>query len=194
MGSVEPLTYLCGEDMCHPPSHLFGRGQSPRRERRGRRDDQVCRPHRRVFPVISRRGVAPPGPGERSRVRYAVPLSDLDGTLSPHFGEAPYFALLDSSVKEGRLQRKEILSNPAHEMDKQKGLRAAEALLAHKPEIVYAKQALTGKSPEYVFESARVEMRTTKVEALRDLIGVIEEELEKEGNELKNTKKHLQKI
>ncbi|MBP2145426.1 cation diffusion facilitator family transporter [Methanofollis sp. W23] len=128
------------------------------------------------------RVVIHPEPGERSRVRCAVPLSDLEGTLSSHFGEAPYFALLDFSVKEGRVQRKEILSNPAREMEKQKGLRAAEMLLAHKPDIVYAKQSFAGKSPEYVFESARIEMRTTRVETLRELTGVIEAELAEEGD------------
>lgn len=92
------------------------------------------------------RVVIHPEPGERSQIRYAVPLNDLDGTLSPHFGEAPYFALLDFSVKNGRLQHKEVLSNPAREMEKQKGLRAAEMLLAHKPDIVYAKMRMRPSS------------------------------------------------
>ncbi|TET37872.1 MAG: hypothetical protein E3J65_06125 [Dehalococcoidia bacterium] len=34
-------------------------------------------------------------PTARTEVRYAVPLADADGSISPHFGEAPYFAIVD---------------------------------------------------------------------------------------------------
>ncbi|WP_342675934.1 cation transporter dimerization domain-containing protein [Methanofollis sp. UBA420] len=123
------------------------------------------------------RVVIHPEPGERAWVRYAVPLDDLEGTISPHFGEAPYFALLDVGVKEGRLQRKEILANPTVGMEKQKGLRAAEMLLLHKPDVGVSRHSLTGKSPEYVLASAKVRMRTTDAATLADLVGTVEEEV-----------------
>jgi len=118
--------------------------------------------------------------GERSHLRYAVPLSDLEGAISPHFGEAPYFALLDFGVKEGRLERKEMIANPVRDLEKQKGLRAAELLLRQKPDVVVSRQPLAGKSPEYVFESARIMVRITDAERLADLIGEIEGEVREE--------------
>ncbi|MBN1195145.1 MAG: cation diffusion facilitator family transporter [Methanomicrobiaceae archaeon] len=119
-------------------------------------------------------------PEERLSLRYAVPLSDPEGTISPHFGEAAWFALLDFSVKDGALQRTELLANPASEMEKQKGLRAAELLLRHKTDVVFSRQPLTGKSPEYVFESAKVIVRRTDVATLAHLIGQIKHELQQE--------------
>ncbi|WP_067051103.1 cation diffusion facilitator family transporter [Methanofollis ethanolicus] len=124
------------------------------------------------------RVVIHPEPGERAWVRYAVPLDDLEGAVSPHFGEAPYFALLDIGVKERRLQRKEVIANPAVGMEKQKGLRAAEMLLLHKPDVVFSRQSLAGKSPEYIFASGRVRMRTTDAARLADLVGEVEEEVQ----------------
>jgi len=118
--------------------------------------------------------------GKRSHLRYAVPLGDLEGAISPHFGEAPYFSLLDFSLKDGRLERKEVIANPAMGLEKQKGLRAAELLLQQKPDVVISQQPLTGKSPEYVFESARIMVRRTDAKRLADLEREIEGELRKE--------------
>jgi cation diffusion facilitator family transporter len=120
-------------------------------------------------------------PRERSYLRYVVPLADLDGTISPHFGEAPYFAILDFSTKDGRFQRKEIIPNPAQDLEKQKGLRAAEMLVMHKPDVVYSKQSLQKKSPEYVFEAARTVVKTTGARSIAELRREIEAELQTEG-------------
>ncbi|TAJ45685.1 cation transporter [Methanofollis fontis] len=144
----------------------------------GRIQDRI----RRLVPNVER-VVIHPEPAERSHIRYAVPLIDLDGTISPHFGEAPYFALLDIGVKEGRLERKEILPNPARDLERQKGIRAAEMLLEQKPDIVYSQQPLAGKSAEYVFESAQVRTKITDATTLADLIAGIEEEVRADQRE-----------
>lgn len=125
------------------------------------------------------RVVIHPEPRERSYLRFVVPLDDLDGTVSPHFGEAPYFALLDFGTKDGAFQRKEIVTNPAQDLEKQKGLRAAEMLVLHKPDVVYSKQSLLGKSPEYVFEAASTVVKTTEAASLQELRREIEEEMGK---------------
>jgi cation diffusion facilitator family transporter len=119
-------------------------------------------------------------PEERSHLRYVVPLSDSSGTISDHFGEASCFAILDVSVSEPALQRREIVQNPAKEMEHQKGIRAAEYLLSFKPDVVFSKKSLAGKSAEYVFESARVEVRKTDETGLDQLAAAIVRELEEE--------------
>jgi predicted Fe-Mo cluster-binding NifX family protein len=85
------------------------------------------------------------------------------------------------------LEKKEIVSNPAKEMERQKGIRAAEYLLSFKPDVVFSKKSLAGKSAEYVFESARVEIRRTDETSLDQLAAAIIRELaeehEKDGND-----------
>lgn len=131
---------------------------------------------RTLVPHVER-AVIRPEPGERPWVRYAAPLDDPEGTICPHFGEAPYFAIFDVGVKEGSLQRKEVVANPAVGMEKQKGLRAAEMLLAHKPDVVFSRTSLEGKSSEYVFASTKVRLRTTEAATLADLVREVEEEV-----------------
>jgi predicted Fe-Mo cluster-binding NifX family protein len=119
-------------------------------------------------------------PEERSLLRYVVPLSDSSGTISAHFGEASYFAILDVSVSEPGLKRREIVQNPAKEMERQKGIRTAEYLISFKPDVVFSKKSLAGKSAEYVFESARVEVRITDETGLDQLAAAIVRELAEE--------------
>jgi len=121
-------------------------------------------------------------PAERTHLRYVVPLQDRQGTISPHFGEAPWFALLDFNAKKGIFERKELMANPAKDQERQKGIRAAEMLVRQKPDVVFSHQPLTGKSAEYVFEAAKVRIRTTDQTNLSELIVQIEKELEKEQN------------
>jgi cation diffusion facilitator family transporter len=117
-------------------------------------------------------------PKERSFIRYAVPLENRDGKISLHFGEAPYFAILDFDSSGAKLMRKEILQNPSVELEKQKGMRSAEFLLKYKPDLVFSKQKLTGKSAEYVFESAGILVKITDADDVGGLIKKIEDELE----------------
>ena len=122
-------------------------------------------------------------PKERSFIRYAVPLENRDGDISPHFGEAPYFAILDFNFRNEKLLRKEIIQNPAAGLDKQKGIRSAEFLLKYKPDLVFSKQKLTGRSAEYVFESAGILLKITGADDVGGLIRKIEDELESRKDE-----------
>ncbi|MDD4126094.1 MAG: cation diffusion facilitator family transporter [Methanomicrobium sp.] len=116
-------------------------------------------------------------PKERPYLRYAVPLSDLGGKISPHFGKALYFAILDFSIKDAVLLKKEILSNPSSDTEKQKGMHSAEFLLKYKPDIVFSKSTFTGKSAEYVFESSGVLVKLTDADDILELIKKTENEL-----------------
>ena len=95
---------------------------------------------------------------------YAFPLATPDGTLSEHFGEAPYFALVTLKLFDGELEKQEIIQNPYREIPKGKGIRVAEWLVSQKVDKIVLKELLQGKGPEYVFADAGVEMIYTKAE------------------------------
>ena len=111
-------------------------------------------------------------PVERTHLRYAVPLANPDGVLSEHFGEAPYFALVVVHLADGAIEEQRILANPYRQVEKAKGIQAAEWLVEQKVDLVLLKESLRGRGPIYVFGDAGVEMQetgaTTLVEALKE--------------------------
>jgi len=112
-------------------------------------------------------------PLQRTHLRYAVPLSDMKEVLSEHFGEAPYFGLINVRLSDKTIEQQEILANPYVAIEKAKGIRVAEWLVAQKCDVVLVKESLQGKGPTYVFGDAGVEMRlvqaTTVSEALAEV-------------------------
>ena len=98
-------------------------------------------------------------PLHRTHWRYAIPLADAGSTLSEHFGEAPYFALVMVRVADGRLEEQRVRANPHLEEEKAKGIRVAEWLVEQKVDVVLLKENLRGKGPVYVFSDAGVELR-----------------------------------
>jgi cation diffusion facilitator family transporter len=109
-------------------------------------------------------------PMKRTHLRYAVPLVDPGGTLSEHFGEAPYFALILVRLADGQVEEQQMLANPYQEEERAKGIRVAEWLVAQKVDVVLIKQSLQGKGPVYVFGDAGVEMREIDVGTLEEAI------------------------
>lgn len=109
-------------------------------------------------------------PMARTHVRYAVPLADPGGTLSQHFGEAPYFALATVRVADGALEKQEVLTNPYTDLPKAKGIRVAEWLVGHKADVVLVQEDLKGKGPAYVLADAGVEMRLVKANTLTEVL------------------------
>lgn len=101
-------------------------------------------------------------PEKRTYLCYAAPLADVGGTLSEHFGEAPYFALTTVRQADGTVEKQEIVANPYQHEEKAKGLRVSEWLVNQKVDSVLLKKSLGGKGPVYVFGDAAVEIRETK--------------------------------
>jgi len=112
-------------------------------------------------------------PMERTHLRYAAPLSDAAGTLSEHFGEAPYFALVTVRLADEAIEERQIVVNPHREVEKAKGIRVAEWLVAQKVDVVLLKESLRGKGPVYVFGDAGVEMRETATTTLEEALAEI---------------------
>lgn len=109
-------------------------------------------------------------PKKKTHLRYVVPLQDREGSVSAHFGEAPYFAILDYDVEKNRLERQDIVDNPFKDVEKRKGGQVAEMLLAQKIDVVFVHHSLSGRAAGYALEAAGVEMRATSAATLAEVI------------------------
>jgi len=117
-------------------------------------------------------------PRIRTHLRYAVPLADTGGTISPHFGEAPYFALVTVRTSHGQhqasgtpdVERQEVLPNPHANVEKAKGIRVGEWLVGLKADVVLLREDVQGKGPAYVFADAGVETRLTEASNLAEVL------------------------
>jgi cation diffusion facilitator family transporter len=115
-------------------------------------------------------------PKVRTHLRYAVPLADTAGTVSQHFGEAPFFALVTVRTADGQVERQEVLPNPHSAVEKAKGIRVGEWLVGLKTDIVLLREDVHGKGPAYVFADAGVETRLTGATTLAQALA---EQMEK---------------
>ena len=109
-------------------------------------------------------------PSMQTRLRYASPLQDAQGTLGEHFGESPYFALVEIDLQEMKLVKQEIVANPYKDLAKGKGLKVANFLLAYKPDVILSKESLAGKGPGYAFAEAGVETIQSEEKTLEELV------------------------
>lgn len=109
-------------------------------------------------------------PPKRESLLVAMPLAGATGTLSTHFGEAPFYGFVRLKVETGEIERCEVLANPFASVPKGKGVRVAEWLVDHKVDLVLVKELLKGKGPGYVLENAGVEVRVTDVDMMSEAI------------------------
>lgn len=109
-------------------------------------------------------------PLEQKTLRYAVPLSDSRGTVSLHFGEAPYFALIEYNRERRQWTEQRVVNNPHLDLEKGKGIRVAEWLVEQKVDLVLVRESPKGKGPEYVFADAGVELMLTEATSLPDAL------------------------
>jgi cation diffusion facilitator family transporter len=109
-------------------------------------------------------------PVARSEIHYAVPLADLIGSVNDEFGTAPYFALVTMRVSDGALEKVEILTNPYTTLQKARGIRVAEWLVAHKADVVLTREDLKNKGPGYVLANGGVEVRQIKAPTLTEAL------------------------
>jgi len=103
---------------------------------------------------------------------YAFPLDAPDGSLSEHFGEAPYFELVRLRLSNGEVEKEEVIQNPYRELSKAKGIRVAEWLVSQKVDCIVLKENLQGKGPEYVFANAGVEIDYTQAVSISSALHI----------------------
>jgi len=109
-------------------------------------------------------------PHSKDKLRYAIALASSRKQISHHFGDSPYFALVDIDLKQKGVQGQELLANPHLGVSKGKGIKVAEFLLNYAPDVVVAKENLSGKGPGYAFSDAGVKTIQTKTDSLSELM------------------------
>jgi len=119
-------------------------------------------------------------PRKQRSLRYAAALQDAQGTLGEHFGESPYFAIVEIDLQEMKLAKQEIIANPHKDLAKGKGLKIARFLLTYKPDVIFCRENLSGKGPGYAFAEAGVETFQTQARTLEELVN--DQMEEKNGN------------
>jgi predicted Fe-Mo cluster-binding NifX family protein len=68
--------------------------------------------------------------------------------VSRHFGEAPYFALVDVGREGGKVEEQRVVANPHRLQERGKGIRVAEWLVSQKIDVALVTEDLHGKGPE----------------------------------------------
>jgi predicted Fe-Mo cluster-binding NifX family protein len=106
----------------------------------------------------------------KTQLRYAVPLSNSRGEIGQHFGESHLFALMDVDTRTNTIIRQEIVANPHLELEKGKGIKLAQFLLSHKPDIVVTREDLAGRGLGYAFADAGVQTIPAETQTVTELV------------------------
>jgi predicted Fe-Mo cluster-binding NifX family protein len=143
--------------------------RSPDYERAHQVSERIERAIKKVVPNVDHT-VLHYEPPRTSRMRYLVALSSHDGTISDHFGEAPYFGIVDFDTVTTTVERTEVIPNPHLQVDKGKGIHVANFLITFKPDVIVTRENLTGKGPGYVFADAGIDSIQTDAATLSSFI------------------------
>jgi predicted Fe-Mo cluster-binding NifX family protein len=108
-------------------------------------------------------------PVKKDCVIYAVPMKEDKDVISDHFGDAPYFYLIQMRAEDQNIQEEKILRNPYREEEKGKGIKVSEWLLQNGVDKVFTRKAFDGKGPSYVFSNAEVEVTVTDAKTIEEI-------------------------
>ncbi len=111
---------------------------------------------------------------EKPVIKVAVPLlenNDLNSQISDHFGESPFFAILEvqKDNNEVSLQNYNIINNRYAHLEKRKGINIADWLISEKIDKIYLKKELK-KGPKLIFENSLVQVIITELSSLKEII------------------------
>ena len=95
---------------------------------------------------------------EKDKLVFAVPVDDDKGSVAAHFGKAPSFAIMAINLKDGSVITHEILANPFYQLEKQKGVRAAEFLGQQGVDFLISTQTLEGKGALYAIKEQGIDV------------------------------------
>jgi cation diffusion facilitator family transporter len=126
---------------------------------------------REAVPRIERVVVQVEPASTRER-RFALPLTAVDGEISEHFGEAPYFLLLTLRSEGEVVVERRVVTNPFCHIERGKGIQVAEWLVAQKVDVVLTREELHGKGPAYVLADAGIELSQTAESEAEKAIGI----------------------
>lgn len=109
-------------------------------------------------------------PTRKESRKWAVPLTSPGDGISAHFGEAPYFVLLEVGRTTGEVANREVLANPYIHADRQKGIKAAEFLIRQGIDGLVLRRRMEGRGPNYALDNAGVEVMLTEQESLNQVL------------------------
>jgi len=109
-------------------------------------------------------------PKIRTHDIVALPLSSKSGHISPHFGEAPYFAILHIHRGNRTTDIKQIIDNPHCAVETAKGLRVAEWLSWQEITHVGIKEDVSHKGPGYMLSSSGIKISRISSDHMDDAI------------------------
>jgi len=101
-------------------------------------------------------------PLQKEDMCYVFPMAEDRLSISPHFGEAPFFLIVTFKTENIIAASQEWLDNPFLEIEKGKGIQVAELLVQKGADAVFVRKDFASKGPAYVFSSANVEVIVTE--------------------------------
>jgi len=126
-------------------------------------------------------------PVHKETLSYALPLENIHGKLSQHFGESSHFVLITVKAEDKTVISQEIIYNPFLSVERGKGIMVAEFLIKRGIDVLLLKEKFDGKGPEYALANSDVDVIISEAETMYEALsehGVI---LEREANENNHT-------
>ena len=108
----------------------------------------------------------------KSTTMIAIPVAKnegLESSLFDHYGEAPYFALLE--FEENSLKNYEIVPNKFKDKEKRKGILISDWLSSEKIDKVYTRIPLK-RGAKLVFQNSFIQAETVEAESLKELVEI----------------------
>jgi predicted Fe-Mo cluster-binding NifX family protein len=100
----------------------------------------------------------------------AIPLADRAGTVSAHFGTAPYFALAEVHIATGKIVKQMIVVNPHATDPRGRGLKVAQWLLDQRVDLLITADDVREKGPGYALGDAGVTILISDITALETVL------------------------
>jgi len=101
-------------------------------------------------------------PIRKDTISFALPLQDMSGKLSKHFGESPLFAIITADAGSKAVKEQQILSNTFLSEERGKGILVAEFLVKSGVDVILIKEKFEGRGPEYVLSDSGVDVIVTE--------------------------------
>lgn len=109
-------------------------------------------------------------PMQKEIWRWAVPVEEPGDKVSAHFGEAPYFVLVDVRRSTGEVTARQMIANPHQNQDKKKGINAAKFLVSQGIDGLAVRESLEGKGPFYVLDDAGIQVMLTSATTVDEIL------------------------
>ncbi|MDY6880795.1 MAG: cation diffusion facilitator family transporter [Desulfatiglans sp.] len=109
-------------------------------------------------------------PQKKETTTYAIPLRQDKGSISDHFGDAPYFQVITIRNSDGSVLSDEYCLNSFAKEEKGKGIKVSEWLLKKGVDTVCSPKGFKGSGPGYVFSDAGVDIIVTEGRTLEDIL------------------------